>query len=454
MPPPAPRQLLRSLREGTARALCKSTGQRAFATAPSAVPPAAPLSEHFDVVVVGGGIAGSCTAYELAKRGLKVALLEQYDLLHRRGSSHGDSRIIRRTYPQAHFTAGMTRAYALWESAQLEYGSAVFTRTGGLDFGVKDSAALRSLVASNKLHGVPHGRLTPEALEQRFPAFRIPAGYEAIFHLAAGVLNATKSCAMFQDLARRRGALLMDRTRVLSIAPVDAGGVRVETSSSVLHADKVVVAAGAWASKLLFGMGVDVRGSLNAVPVAVSYWRCKDAASALHLAAERCPVAIGYTGAGLGTHADPSEQPGAECYVLPTLEMPGLVKVSLHLPEHLWGPPLADPDTRDLTPPHAIVREHVTPFILRHMPGVDASGPALVESCMYTMTPDHDFVLDVLPNGRVVVVSACSGHGFKFAPLVGAVAADLAIHGTSTQFGDMKHFKLSRLLRDTTRAKL
>jgi hypothetical protein len=179
-------------------------------------------------------------------------------------------------------------------------------------------------------------------------------------------------------------------------------------------------------------------------------------------------VAIGYTGAGFEQHAGSGEQqPDAECYVLPVLELPGLVKVSLHLPEALWGPALADPDVRDLTPPHAIVREHVAPFISRHMPGVDvASGPVLVESCMcvacpaalrvlpadcrrqrYTMTPDHEFVLDALPNGRVFVCSACSGHGFKFAPLVGAVMADLAITGASTRFGDMQRYRLSRLLR-------
>ena len=278
----------------------------------------------------------------------------------------------------------MAHAYALWDSAQREFGGSVFTRTGGLDFGRKDSAALQSLVAASELHAVQVARLTPEEVALRFPGFRIPGDFEALYHAEAGVLNATKACAMFQELARRRGAMLADRTRVLSITP-EGTGVRVETSSSSLRAGKVVVAAGAWAPKVLLGMGVDVRGALNAVPVAVSYWRCKDDASAQQLAAERCPVAIGYTGAGLGSHAALDELPGAECYVLPVLELPGLVKVSLHLPEQLWGPAPTDPDVCDLTPPHDIVREHVTPFIKRHMPGVDASGPVLVESCMYTM---------------------------------------------------------------------
>ena len=370
--------------------------------------------------------------------------------------SHGESRIIRRTYPKAHLTEGMAHAYALWDSAQREFGGSVFTRTGGLDFGRKHSAALQSLVAASELHDVQAARLTSQEVEQRFPGFRIPDDFEALYHAEAGVLNATKACAMYQELARRRGAMLADRTRVLSITPEDTG-VRVETSSSSLRAAKVVVAAGAWAPKLLLGMGVDVRGALNAVPVAVSYWRCKDDASAQQLAAERCPVAIGYTGAGLGSHGELDELPGAECYVLPVLELPGLVKVSLHLPEQLWGPALVDPDIRELTPPHDIVREHVTPFIKRHMPGVDASGPVLVESCLYTMTPDHEFCMDeVDEKGRVLLCSACSGHGFKFAPLVGAVMADLAETGTSARLGDMHRFRLSRLLRprEPPRAKL
>jgi glycine/D-amino acid oxidase-like deaminating enzyme len=175
-------QLLLSLPEGAARALWKAAlWGRAFASAPAAAQAAAvpattrdSLPETYDVIVVGGGIAGSCTAYELQKRGLRVALIEQHDFLHRRGSSHGESRIIRRTYPQAHLTEGMTHAYALWESAQREYGGSVFTRTGGLDFGLKDNAALRSLVASGEQHAVTHALLTPEEVEQRFPAFRIP----------------------------------------------------------------------------------------------------------------------------------------------------------------------------------------------------------------------------------------------------------------------------------------
>ncbi len=443
MPPPA--ALLRSVAEGAVRGLWKRAWRErgaASAAADGAQEGGASLAEaleaqrepYYDVAVVGGGIVGSCTAYELAKQGQRVACLEQHDWLHAKGSSHGHSRIIRRTYPQSHHTKNMGSSYALWESAQREAGTAVCTRTGGLDFGVRGNEALRQLVASSVEHGVAHELLTPEQVAQRFPAFRLPPHFEAVFHAEAGVLNATKACAMFQQLARTRGAHLLDRTRVLAVTP-GAGGVRVDTSRGTLRAGKVVVAAGAWAAKLLGGLGVHVgRDALCAVPVAVSYWRCSDDASAALLAPERCPVAIGYTGAGLGHHDAGEAPPSAECYLLPSLELPGLVKISLHLPQHLWGLPLDDPDVRNMAPPEAIVREHVTPFIQRHLPGVDSSAPAIVESCLYTMTADHDFVLaDVgAATGTdacrsIFLASPCSGHGFKFAPLVGALLPGCAL---------------------------
>jgi monomeric sarcosine oxidase len=330
MPPAAPLSLLRSTAEGAARVLWKNVlwrrrngvvasqqqqqQQRALATAASGDEAAA-----FDVIVIGGGIHGSCTTHELAARGLRVACVEQFDFLHRRGSSHGESRIIRRTYPQEHLTHSMTRSYELWEAAQRDYGASVFTRTGGLDFGRTDFPPLQRLIAANEAHGIPHEVLSREEVARRFPAFRLPPGCHGVWQADAGVLNATKACTMFQELSRRKGAHLLDRTRVLAVTP-DAAGVRVETTRGTLRAGKVVLAAGAWAGGLLRGLGVDVAAdALTVLPVGVSYWRANDAASAALLSAERCPVAIHYD--------------DTECYLIPTLELPGLVKVSLHLPQ-------------------------------------------------------------------------------------------------------------------------
>jgi monomeric sarcosine oxidase len=331
MPPAAPLSLLRSTAEGAARVLWRdvlwrrrggaAAGQQQQQQQQQGTAATASHGDEaaaFDVIVIGGGIHGSATTCELAARGLRVACVEQFDFLHRRGSSHGESRVIRRTYPQSHLTQAMTRSYELWDAAQKDFGAAVFTRTGGLDFGRTDFAPLQRLIAANVAHGVPHEVLSREEAARRFPAFRLPPGYHAVWQADAGVLNASKACAMFQELSRRKGAHLLDRTRVLAVTP-DAGGVRVETSRGTLKAGKVVLAAGAWAGKLLAGLGVDVAHALKALPVGVSYWRAKDAASAATLSSDVCPVAIHYN--------------ETECYLIPMLELPGLVKVSLHLPQ-------------------------------------------------------------------------------------------------------------------------
>lgn len=174
----------------------------------------------------------------------------------------------------------------------------------------------------------------------------------------------------------------------------------------------------------------------------MSYWRCKDAASAAQLHASVFPVTICYTGASTNVSSE------TEFYTTPVLEAPGLVKISLHLPAALWGPPIADMDARSLAPPTDIVARHVSPFVAQCFPGVDATAPALVEACVYTVratilvlplhcshyyvfqcTPDHDFIIDRVPgtDGRVVFVSACSGHGFKHSPAVGAMASELVM---------------------------
>lgn len=405
----------------------------------------------FDAIVSGAGVAGSATAFELAKRGLSVALLEQFDFGHRRGSSHGDSRIIRRTYAEPALTASMTESYALWEAAQQAWGHSVFTRTGGLDFGLP--AALEPVFASARAHGVPHERLTAAQARARFPAFELPDSYAALFQADAGILNASKAVRMFQELARAQGALLRDCAAVTEVQPRAGPGTDVVlqlSDGSEMRAKQVVLAGGAWMPRLLGTLGLDVSASLRAVRVAYSYWNIKPGASAAHLSSAVCPVAIHYGAAGGfggGAAASAShDSEAAECYLLPEHELKGMVKVSLHLPEHLWGPPLTgDMGAASCTPPAHIVQRHVAPFVRDHLPGVDASAPALVEACLYTMTDDQNFVLDEAAPG-VFASSCCSGHGFKFAPLVGAAMADVVMEGRTRRFGSLD-LGLQRLLR-------
>ena len=413
MPPQSPLSLLRGLPKDAAKSLWRQA-VRLTSTATASAEPG--LSGNYDVVVVGAGVHGSATAAELAARGKRVLLLEQFDLLHRRGSSHGESRITRRTYPQLWYTRMMTASFECWDALFSEARTSCFTCTGGLDFAISGDETLAALKRSASEVGIPHEVLTPEQVNARFPGIRLPQGFEAVYHPDAGVLAASKAVAMLHMLCKLRGGVLMDRTPVLSMRTTQAG-VEVHTSRGRVTAGRCVIAAGAWTAPLLRdSFGYDLSSVLSAVPVAVSYWRVRDAESAEHLAASNCPVSICYTAASLGAE---SIGVGAEFYTTPVLEMPGLVKISLHLPKHLWGPPVADPGSRLLHPPEDVVRRHVTAFVEQHFPGVDASSPALVEPCLYTCTPDHDFIIDALPetHNKVWLVSACSGHGKLMRPL-------------------------------------
>lgn len=199
-------------------------------------------SRMFDVCVVGAGLMGSATAYSLIKSNpkLKVLLLEQFDFLHRRGSSHGDSRIIRMTYSQEHYTQLMSSAYRLWAQIEQESGSKIFTKTGktyfcktkrsrkycevmdnlsvgGLDFGKADNPDLLQLIRIAKKYGVQTDILQPSDVRRKFPQITVPEGWIAVYSPSSGILNASKAVSVLQNLAARRGCTFMDNVKVKAI---------------------------------------------------------------------------------------------------------------------------------------------------------------------------------------------------------------------------------------------
>jgi sarcosine oxidase/L-pipecolate oxidase len=387
-------------------------------------------------VIVGAGIVGSCTAYHLARRGRRVVLLEQFDFGHARGSSHGESRIIRRTYPEAYYAAMMPTAYDLWCAAEVEFGQRVITTTGGLDFGSPE--LLGELAKACAACGVEHQFLDRAELAARFPTVKLPAGQQVVYSPESGSINARKACVMFQQLARAHGATLVDRTRAISLRHLASGQISLGLEAGgaagggsarrELVCGQVVLCAGPWTAKLLQRLTGHTIAT-RVAKVTVAYWRVAPAHADAY-AAGRFPLLIDYSPPGF--------------YGLPVLEFPGLLKMCIH------DGATVDPDARDFEADRDGLRK-VGAWIDSHLEGVDGSAPARTESCLYTFTNDEDFIIDRLLPG-VVVAAGFSGHGFKLAPCVGLAVADIVEDGRCTRF-DMAPFRIRRAavqLRPTT----
>ncbi|KAH7867327.1 hypothetical protein Vadar_032004 [Vaccinium darrowii] len=386
--------------------------------------------EAFDAIVVGAGVMGSSTAYHLSKRGYKVLLLDQFDFLHHRGSSHGESRTLRATYPEPYYAAMVKESVILWEQAQSEIGYKVYFSTPQLDFGPSDGTSLRSVIDNCGPNSVPHRILDAHQLLDEFPArINMPESWVAVVSEIGGVVKPTKAVSMFQTLAVKNGAVLRDNMEVREIERDDVrGGVLVSTANGErFSGKKCVVAAGAWMKKLVERVtGIEI--PITPLETCVMYWRIKEGHEAEF-----------DIGGGFPTFASYGEP---YIYGTPSLEFPGLIKIPVH-----GGHP-CDPDKRKwVTRPGPTVLEPLKEWIRgRFGDRVGASDPVMAESCMYSMTPDEDFVIDFLGGdlGKdVVVAGGFSGHGFKMAPAVGRILADLVISGEAKGV-DLKHFELRR----------
>jgi monomeric sarcosine oxidase len=348
----------------------------------SSIAPA--LSERAEIVVVGAGVMGAATAYALARAGHEAVVLEQFELGHSRGSSHGEARIFRLVYDDPRWVAKAQRTLPLWRELEAETGEAVLTTTGSLDVGPGTDERVAALSECDVAFDVLDGADLPSPL-------RFERGTPALVQRDGGVLDAARAQRAFL-----RGLSVREQTRV---ARLDEGG-RVHLDGETIEAQAVVVTAGAWVSRLLEPLGIDppvtpTRESVAYFPVparnglpTIIDWHLPD----------------GY--------ALPS--PGDSVYALPS---PEGVKVGVHR----TGPP-TDPDEEGAVDPEAV--RCAGDWVAGHVEGAGPE-PLRTETCLYTNMPDQSFVLE--RHGRVVVGSPCSGHGFKFAPLVGRELAALAL---------------------------
>ncbi len=340
-----------------------------------------------DVVLIGLGIHGSASAYELARRGVGVIALDQFEQEHQRGSSHGRTRMIRRAYPNPVWNDLVAHAYDGWERWSAASGETLVHRTGGL-YAHRGASQLQGpgceLVES------------PRRMAELMPSFAVPAGYRAVHDPSAGVVEASRALEVARAGARAAGAELAFGEQVLSWEATGAGVV-VVTSHRTLRARRLVLAAGAWVGQVLPRF-VDLFEVWRIVTVTVRPGQ-----------RTAMPPALG---------AISVDRPEGLVFGIPDAAGNGF-KLGVDAGPR-WDP------ARPPAPPTADEVAALARLMTGYVPGLD---PDVVEaaSCLYTMTADRRFLLGRLPEQpNVVVAAACSGHGYKFGPAVGAAVADLA----------------------------
>jgi sarcosine oxidase len=368
-----------------------------------------------EYVVVGLGALGSATCYELARRGHPVLGLERFDLGHARGASHDTSRILRHSYHTPGYVRLTMDAYADWAGLERDSGRRLVTRTGGLDL-FPPGAAIDPATYTSSLDeaGVPYRVLDVAEVRARWPQFRLPAGTLALHQGDTGVVHASATTTLLRRLAEAHGAVLRARAPV-TLVRERRGAVEVRVANrGWLRCRRLVVTADAWTNQVLAGLGHRIPFEVTLEQV--SYFVPERAGD---FAPGRFPVWIWMD--------DPSYY-GFPCYGAPT------VKAAQDC-----GGPAVDPDDRTDDVDGEMHRRLET-HLRRTLPGL---GPALRSlRCLYTLTPDRDFVLSAVPGHEDVVVGLGAAHGFKFAPTFGRLLADLAVAGETAT--DLSAFRMGR----------
>jgi sarcosine oxidase len=355
-------------------------------------------------IVLGLGGMGTAAAAHLAGRGVEVVGVEQFEPGHDRGSSHGESRIIRQAYfEDPAYVPLLLRAYELWEDLERD-DPGIITLTGGLYLGDPASGAVSGSLASAREHDLPHQVLDAGEIRRRFPAFEPEPDEVGVFEERSGFVRPEQTVLLHWRRAVDAGAVRWPGGRALSWS-ADDGGVRVETAAGVVEGDLLVVTPGAWAPALLDDLGLP----LEVTRQVVCWFRPTRSA----------PYALGKHPVFVW------ERPGLSPYGFPCLDDDGGVKVGLH---HRGAE--ADPDqvARAVTADDASAVADLVRPLLPTLPGEFLRGI----SCLYTTTPDHDFVVGPHPrHANVVIACGFSGHGFKFVPVMGEILADLALDGAT-----------------------
>ena len=357
------------------------------------------------VVIVGAGLAGAASAWALSRRGVPVVVVEQFARGHKLGSSHGSARIVRRGYGDGLYVRLTGRAFELWREVETASGTTLLRMLGGLDFGARrDVPTVAALLAEA---GVPHDVLPAGEARQRWPGMEFEG--DVVYHPQGGTMDAAGAVEAMLDLAVASGAVVRPETAAVSVT-----GTRVELADgSMIAARCVVVAAGGWLPAL-------VDDTIALPPLRVTQQQIFHFPR-LDSAAAPWPSVI-------------HEPDGHPVYHLAG-GRDGGPGDDRKIGEHDAGREVTADDRDDVVDPQS--RERVVAYVRRWLPGLDPT-PRGEATCLYTETPSEDFIVDRV--GDVVICSPCSGHGAKFAPVIGELVAGLV---TGADDGTPERFRLA-----------
>ncbi len=376
------------------------------------------MRREWDLIVVGLGALGAGAAYWGSTRpGARVLGLERFEFGHANGASADHSRIIRLSYHRPDYVRLAKRAYETWAAVEAEAGERVVTITGGLDLWPADPAIPKAdYTESLTAEGVPFELLDAAEVMHRWPQWRLDDGTTAMFQAQGGLADPFKGNAAHLRLATQRGATLLDRSRVTAIREV-GGEVEVDVAGTTHRAGHVVVAADAWTNDLLAPFGRHL--PLTVTKEQVVYLAAPDPAA---FAPDRFPVWIWMDDPsfyGFPTYGEAGPKAAQDC-----------------------GGQATTPDTRTFEPDE-VAYQNVRDFLAAHLPGADAPD-IYTKTCLYTLTPDRDFVVDRVPEAPGVTVLLGAAHGFKFASVLGRVAAELAFDGATPSSPELDGFRIDR----------
>lgn len=368
-------------------------------------------SDHFDVIVLGVGSMGAATCYYLASRGVRVLGIEQFAIPHDQGSHAGQSRIIRKAYfEHPDYVPLLERAYQNWGDLEKTSSTKLYFETGLIHFGPPEHAMMRGVHESADTYHLPLQTLDASA----YPQVKVPAHYERLFEPIAGFIPPERAILVYTEWAIRHGAQIHTQEKVMTWQQNSAGQIQVKTSKGEYSASKLIITAGPWAGQILPQLAPKLK-----VTRQVLTWVIPQKPQLFELGQLPCWLLVDEVNPGI-FYGFP---------MLPAGQFNGPIgfKAGYHVPGQAVDPNQVNREV------NSVEEQKLVEAIQRFFPEGYQSTHVL-KTCLYTYTPDENFIIDFLPESsqNVVFAAGFSGHGFKFSSVVGEILADLTLEGKSS----------------------